>query len=307
MKKRIPILALGLVAVLVFVLFQTLHIVRVGEAAVVTTFGRPVAVIEHPGLYTRWPWPVQRVHVMDARIQCMEGAFEETYTMDHRNLIVMVYAGWRIKEPLKFLQSSGAMPQAEQNLEGLIRHYKNGVFGTHVFSDFVNTNREALRFEDVEREILEPVRAEALERYGIYVELVGIRKIALPESITASVFERMRSERKVIEEQILSEGEAEAIRIRADASRKRDELLARAEARAKAIRADGDAEAARQYAVFEKNPGLAIFLRKLDALEEILKDKAVVVLGEETAPFDLLRDSAGAMTNPAPPAADNKP
>ena len=307
MKKRIPILALGFLAVLAFVLLQTLHIVRVGEAAVVTTFGRPVSVIQAPGLYARWPWPVQRVHAMDARIQCMEGAFEETYTMDHRNLVVMAYAGWRVKDPLKFLQSVGSAQQAEQNLEGLIRHYKNGVFGRHVFSDFVNTNRAALRFEAVEREILDSVRPEAEARYGMEVVLVGIRKIALPESITANVFERMKSERKVIEDRILSEGEAEAIRIRAEAGRRRDELLARAEARAKGIRAEGAAEAARQYAVFEKNPELAIFLRKLDALEEILKDKAVVVLGEENAPFDLFRAGAGAATNQAPAAGAKTP
>lgn len=301
MKRRILTVALGLVAVLAFVLFQTLHIVRVGESAVVTTFGRPVSVIEKPGLYTRWPWPVQRVHVMDARIQCAEGAFEETYTMDHRNLIVMLYAGWRIREPLKFLERVGSSSQAEQNLEGLIRHYKNGVFGRHVFSDFVNTNREALRFEAVEHEILDPVRKEASERYGMEVVILGIRKIALPEAITASVFERMRSERKVIEDQIRSEGEAEAIRIRAEAGRKRDDILARAEAKARGIRAEGDSEAARQYAVFEKNPELAIFLRKLDALEETLKEKAIVVLGEETAPFDLFRENAIAITNEIPP------
>ena len=307
MKRRILILGLGLAAVLAFVLFQTLYIVRVGESAVVTTFGRPVSVIEDPGLYTRWPWPVQRVHVLDARIQCMEGAFEETYTMDHRNLIVMVYAGWRVREPLKFLQRVGSAPQAEQNLEGLIRHYKNGVFGRHVFSDFVNTNRAALRFEAVEQEILDPVRSEASERYGIDVVLLGIRKIALPETITASVFERMRSERKVLEDRIRSEGEAEAIRVRADAGRRRDELLARAEAKAKGIRAEGDAEAARQYAVFEKNPELAIFLRKLDALEETLKEKAVVVLGDETAPFDLFRDNAVITTNRLLPGAVKTP
>ncbi|MBN1270132.1 MAG: hypothetical protein JXB04_11125, partial [Kiritimatiellae bacterium] len=58
-------------------------------------------------------------------------------------------------------------------------------------------------------------------------------------------------------------------------------------------RADGDAEAAEQYKTFEKNPELAMFLRKLEVLEETLKERATVVLGPDTQPYDLLQGETG--------------
>ena len=39
----------------------TLVIIRADEVAVLATFGRPVRVLDKPGLYARWPWPVQEL------------------------------------------------------------------------------------------------------------------------------------------------------------------------------------------------------------------------------------------------------
>ena len=64
--------------------------------------------------------------------------------------------------------------------------------------------------------------------------------------------------------------------------------------------AGGDAAAAEYYEVFDKNPDLAMFLRKLEVLESTLKEKATVVLSADTEPFDLLKSSKA-------PAPDSKP
>ena len=44
----------------------------------VTTFGKATRPIVEPGLYTKWPWPVQKVTKLDKRMQTLEGKFEET-------------------------------------------------------------------------------------------------------------------------------------------------------------------------------------------------------------------------------------
>jgi membrane protease subunit HflC len=297
MKNRLrwSLLALAVLAGVAALL--TLVIVRAGEVAVLATFGRPVRVLEEPGLYSRWPWPVQEIHRFDARLQVLEGVFEETYTLDHRNVVVTAYVCWRIREPRLFLERVGSVRQAERNLEGLVRHYKNGVFGRHPFADFVNTNPAALKFAEVEDEILQPVRAEALDRYGLEVAALGIRRLSLPESITAAVFQRMISERQALAEAYRAQGDAEAMRLRAEADRRRDQLLADADAQATRLRAEAEEAAARSYLVFAQNPSLAIFLRKLDALESTLRDKAVVVLGTDTPPYDLLRGDGSSFSN----------
>jgi membrane protease subunit HflC len=289
MKRNTSLLAVGLIVAALFVLLQVLFIVREGEAVVVTTFGKPVRQLTDAGLYMRWPWPVQQVYRFDHRTHTLEGAFEETLTRDGKNILVAVYAGWRIKEPIQFLERVGTVEQAERNLDSRLRSEKNAVLGQFPLAGLINTNADAVQFEAIERQMLANVQPEAVARYGAEVQFLGIRKIGLPESITEKVFARMNAERQEVAERYRSEGEGEAIKLRAAADSTRNQLLAKAEAEAKGIRAEGDAQAAEAYQVFEKDPELAMFLRKLEALELTLKDKATVVLSSETAPFDLLQ------------------
>ncbi|MEI8064074.1 MAG: protease modulator HflC [Verrucomicrobiota bacterium] len=289
MKRNTLLLAAGGVVAALFILLQVLFTVREGEAVVVTTFGKPVRSITDAGLYARAPWPVQRIYRFDNRVHTLEGAFEETLTRDGKNILVAVYAGWRIEKPIQFLERIGTIEQAERNLDALLRSQKNAILGQFPFSALVNTNTAEVKFEQIEEQMLTAVQPEAANRYGVTVQFLGIRKIGLPESITEKVFSRMKAEREEIAERYRSEGEGEAIKIRAAADSQRNQLLAQAEADAKRIRAEGDAKAAESYQVFEKNPELAIFLRKLEVLEGTLKKKSTVVLSTETEPFDLLQ------------------
>jgi modulator of FtsH protease HflC len=290
MVKRFPWMpALGLLLLALFALAQVLTILREGEIAVLTTFEKPRRVLDQPGLYLRWPWPVQRLYRFDARVRVLESTFEQTLTRDGKNVVVMLFAGWRVQDPLRFLERVGTVAQAELNLNGLISNYKNAVLGQHPFAALVNTDAAALKFDEIEGDILTPVRAEARERYGVEIEFLGIRKLALPEAITERVFERMRAERMEASERYRAEGEGEAIAIRAEADSRRDQRLAGAEAEARRLRAAGDAAAAEYFQAFEQDPELAIFLRKLEVLYEALGANATVVLGADTPPFDLLR------------------
>ena len=299
MKKNLTVMVFGLLIASLFVLMQLLVIVREGEVAVITQLGRPVRSLTEAGLYKRWPWPVQRVYRYDNRVRTLQGSFEEALTADGKNILIALFAGWRIEDPVKFLERVGTVEQAETSLDGLLRTFKNSAVGQYKFGQLVNLQADTLRGEEIEQRVLEQAKPQALERYGVNLQFVGIRRLGLPEAITQSVFERMRAERQALADRYKSEGEGEAIRIRASADSERDQLLARAEADARRSRAEGEAEAAEHFKVFEQSPDLALFLRKLDALEETLKTKATVVLSSESQPFDLLRGSTNVL--PAAP------
>ena len=87
----------------------------------------------------------------------------------------------------------------------------------------------------------------------------------------------------------MAAGNSEAEGIRSDALAKQKELLAVAESQAKAIRGAGDAEAAKYYQMLEADPQLAMFLRDVEALRKILKERSTIVLGVETEPIQLLK------------------
>ena len=129
MKRNSLLVLVGLLVAGLFLLLQVLFTVREGEVAVVTTFGKPERAIKEAGLYVRWPWPVQRIYHFDNRTHVVEGPFEETLTKDGKNIIVAVYAGWRIKEPIQFLERVGDADKAQRNLDGLLRHHKNATLG----------------------------------------------------------------------------------------------------------------------------------------------------------------------------------
>lgn len=298
MKRNVWLLTIGLVVAGLFGLLQVLFVVREGEVAVVTTFGQPRRALKEAGLYARWPWPIQRVYHFDSRLQMYEGPFEEILTRDGKNVLVSVYAAWRIEQPVLFLERVGEVEKAEQNLDGLLRHHKSVVIGQAPFSALVNPRSDEVRHEQLEQQMLAAVRAEAAERYGMAVEFLGIRRLGLPEAITQKVFQRMRAERNELAERYRSEGEAEAIRIRAEAQSQRDQLLARAEAEAIRLRAQADAEAATYFETFKKDEAFASFLKKLEALEAALQTNTTLVISADYVPFDLLRGESALPKRP---------
>ena len=122
------------------------------------------------------------------------------------------------------------------------------------------------------------------------VSLVGIKRLMVPEKTTQDVFERMKADRKVKTDTILAAGKAEADRIRSDADAKQKELLAVADSQAQAIRGAGDAEAAGYYKELEADPDLAMFLRDLEALKVMLKERTTLILGTDVEPIQLLKE-----------------
>lgn len=288
--RKWPMRLAALVVLAVFAVHQVAFILRAGNVAVLTRFGRPLRSIMEPGFYFKYPWPIDVLHIFDGRLRCRENPAEETFTADQQNIIVTTYIYWRISDPILFLQRAGDPETAAAGLDGLVRSRKNLVMGAHAFNDLINSDSSD-KFEAIEEDIRAPVAEEARRRYGVEVPMLGIRSISLPDSVAAKVFERMRAERKMVADRFRAEGESAAERIRAQAGQEREKILVEAEVQAAQLMAEGDAAAAEYYAVFETNPELAVFLRKLDALAATLKGKSTVILGTETAPYDLLKQN----------------
>lgn len=264
--------------------------VRQTETALVTRFGQPVRAITEPGFQFRWPVGIESVYKFDSRLQLFEGVLEETTTAGGEPIIINSFVLWRITNPQKFLVSVHDTKGAQKNLQSLLRNAQNAVVGRHRFSDFVNTAKN--KIEAVEKEIQQEMISQnhVEDNYGIAIATVGIKRLMISEKVTEKVFDRMRADRKRKTESILAEGNAEADKIKSDALAKQKELLAVAEAQAKAIRGAGDAEAASYYKMLDADPQLAMFLRDLEALRTILKDRSTIVLGTDTEPMHLLKE-----------------
>jgi len=287
--KNIAIPILVALIFLVMVVYLVTFQVRETESGFVTRFGKPVREITRPGLYLKWPTPIEQIHKFDSRMRVLEAAeLAETTTRGNVPIIVNTYVVWRVAEPLKFLNAVKTEENAESKLRNHVNDTQNRIIGQHSFGEFVNSDPAKVQFDQIQAEMLADLQGPVRAEYGIEVRSLGIKQIKVSADVTKQVFERMKAERQGRTDAITSQGDAMATQIRADANKKRDVLLDAAQARAKEIRGRGDAEAAQYYAMLEADTKLAIFLRNLESLRTTLRERSTFLIPMNAAPFNLL-------------------
>jgi len=287
--KSIAITIFIVLIVAVMGLYLISFQVRQTESALVTTFGKPTREITEPGWYFKWPAPIQRVHKFDSRMMVFEADLGETTTKGAVPIIVNTYIVWKIAEPLRFFNAVGTIKDAKSKLYGYISDTQNRTIGRHEFGEFVNSDPSKIQFKQIEEEMLADLKPAVRDAYGIEIKALGVKQLKLSADVSKNVFGRMKADRDRRTEKTITEGNAEATKIKSDADSKARILLAAAEARAKAIRATGDAKAAEYYKMLEEEPKLAIFLRNIEALEEMLKEGTTIVIPADSEPFIYLK------------------
>jgi membrane protease subunit HflC len=317
-NKRIgihwPVLLLGVVVAAIFFVVLFVFQVHETEYAVVQRLGSPrrhlvdgeeKVRVYAPGLHWKVPF-IDWVWRHDNRLLVYDlkrGQVEQMQTVDDYQVILTTFVLWRVGDPYTYMQAIKTTENAEKKLDELVRSSRSNVVGRHRLDEFINVDESAVRIAEVEQEILDGVVDIAMREYGIEVRRIGLKHLGFPEDVTEKVFDRMRTERERRAKTYREEGRLEAQKIRAEAEEKATGILTEARTEATRIRAEGDQAAAEFYAVFQKNPELAMFLRKLSALRETISDKTTLVLGTRTPPYDLLLPGAldlRIMTEPLP-------
>ncbi|MGH7154924.1 MAG: protease modulator HflC [Acetobacteraceae bacterium] len=249
----------GLFVVLILV-GSTLFTVSQTEQALVTEFGRPVRVIQKPGLHVKIPF-VQAVIGFDRRLLYLGTPSEEVILGDQRRLIVDSFTMFRIVDPLRYYQAVGAGEVGiRTRLSAIVSSAIRRQLGTKPLPDVLSADRDHIMAN-----IRDQVNGE-MKTFGVLVEDVRIRRADLPRENTEAILTRMQSERQRVAAQARAEGAEAALKIRADADRDRTVLLADASAKADQLRGEGEAEATKIYAAaFEQDPRFFAAWRTLQA------------------------------------------
>ena len=317
MGKHVLTVIVGVVVGVSLLLYMFAFQVRESEVAVLLRFGKAATDQPMPGYHFKLPWPIEEVRKFDSRINVSEGRFEETPTSDKRNITMSLCVGWRVSNPFKFNENFGRlreedrMKEAWSRIEGYVRDSALAVIGTHDLGDLVSVDPDKLQYDAIEKAILQAANDRASATYGVTFALLKLRRLELPESATQNVYKRMIEERKLEATKIREDGNATAAVIKANATTEKEQLLARARSEAEALKGKGDAEAAKHFEVFAKNPDLAIYLRKIRALQETLKTRTTIIVDPSIPPFDLFSQGfSGVINQPSvseAPAVSPKP
>lgn len=304
-KRSLPSLLTGVFLAVILLLYMITYQVRFTEVAVVRTFGRidESSIKTDPGLYWKWPFPIQRVDKFDNRLQVTSTIGEENPTADGKNIIVTTAVNWRLGDPYLFSIRCTGVEDGANKLKTRVRSDQKTVIGRYLFSQFVSTDPDELLYDRIATEIEEAVRQSAMELFGIRVESVRLESIALPETITESVFEAMQKERQAVAARYTSEGESKAQQIKDTAESIAGTIRSFAERQAAEIVAEGQRRALEYNRVLSQDEELASFLLLVRTLPEILKERTTIILDANSAGFGPLVSDKAPPPAPAPDRA----
>jgi len=153
-------------------------------------------------------------------------------------------------------------------------------FGKRTIRDVVSGDRVKIM------NILTVAANQQAQEFGIEVIDVRLRRVDLPKGVSASVYQRMESERGQAAKQLRANGAEAAERIRADADRQRTIILATAFSEAERTRGEGDALASRTYAeAYGSDPEFYSLYRSLNAYKDVFSNKSDIMVLEPDAEF----------------------
>jgi membrane protease subunit HflC len=264
MNSRTLGLVGGVVVVVIIALYMVFFTVDQTQIALVLQFGRPVRVVDAPGLQAKLPI-VQNVVIYDRRILDYEPPAEEVIASDQKRLVVDTYARFKIIDPLLFYQAVGTEDVADARLGSIISASLRNIVGNVELQAVISTQRA-----DIMRQIRDNVNKEA-KGFGIDVVDVRLRRADLPTENEQAIYDRMKTERQREAAQYRAQGAQQAQQIRADADRQRIEILADAQKQAQIMRGQGDADSIKIYAdAYNQDPAFFSFYRSLQAYRDAL-------------------------------------
>ena len=281
--------------VLIFIImigaFGFTFVVQEGSGAIVLRFGRIVSVHTQAGLNFRLPWPIDNIIVYDTRSQYMDSGYIETLTNDMINIILQTYIVWNIEDMQRFHTSTGDIAIANRHLNDLVANTKNGVLGNFLLSSMISTSEENIKLDQISQNIETIVANDAFNNFGIGIQSVRIKRIALPDANVQSIFNQMIADRQRYVSRYLAQGERDAAIILSEASVASAEIIAAGMQQAAEIDAQTERLVAELYAyAYNRNPELFRFLTTLIALENSVNEDTVMVMRADESPFAIIVD-----------------
>ena len=277
------------VLAVIILLANSLYIVTDKQTAILLRFGEIIDPKIESGLHFKIP-VLNTVRKFDSRVLTLDAIPQPYFTEEKKRLIVDAFVKWRISDNEQFyITSSGGQLSALRTL--LTQRVDEGLrnqFGKRTVQDVISGERDQLM-----KALTADLNTVANSELGVEVIDVRVKKIELPSEVNDSVYNRMRTERERLAQELRAEGNEIAEEIRANADKERTVILADAYKTAEIIKGEGDAEATSTYAkAFNKDPEFYEFTRSLSAYQSTFENKSDVLLIDPESDFFKYLDSS---------------
>ncbi len=265
-------------------IFISAYTIDETEQGIILEFGRPVgSSITHPGLHFKFPW--RQLVKLEKRILEYDVEAREILSLDKRRIVVDNYARWKISDPLQFYKSVRTINGGLNRIDPIIYSELRVELGKHNLTEIVDNRREAIM------EIVTNEARKKLNEYGIDLVDVRIKRADLSVENEKAVYDRMIAERERQAKQFRSEGEEEALKIRAETDKDKAIILANAFKISQEISGEGDAKALEIYASgYKSDPEFYNFTRTLDSYKKIIDNESKLILTTDSDFLKLLKE-----------------
>jgi len=268
------------IAVLAFIFMTATYTVDQRETAIKFRFKEIVETDIKPGLHFKLPF-VNTVEKFSTLILTLDAKPDRFLTSEKKDVDVDFFVKWKIDNVDTFYRATrGDLIRAQNRLESIMKDGLRNEFSTRTIIEAVSGERG---------EITEALKKKAqgpANQLGIKIIDARVSKIDFTDSVSDSVYERMRSERQRVAQDFRSRGLAEGEKIRAEADRKATIIEADAYREAEKIRGDGDAKSAKTYAdAYGSDAEFYAFYRSLGAYKKSLGSGGDIMVVEPDAEF----------------------
>jgi len=271
MSRSAIILVLG---GLIFVLLvNSIFIVDEKQKALVTQFGEVMRPDVPVGLHLKLPI-IQNVEKFDARLQSLDEEPDRILTIESKYLLVDSFVKYKIVDVLTFYTATSGSFLTLNNLLAQRTEFElKNQFGKRTITELVSGERDELM------KSMTMNLTSSVADLGVEIIDFRVKRIDLPTELSNSVFERMRTERYRLAEELRAEGKEISDEIKSKAEKEKVIILAEAYKEAEQIRGEGDADAAAIYAnSFSKDPEFYEFTRSIKGYTSTFQNKADVLL-----------------------------
>lgn len=306
------IIGIGIL-ILLLIISGTLYVVDESKQVIITQFGKPIGEpVTKAGLHIKVPF-IQRAHYFEKRLLEWDGHPNQIPTKDKKYIWVDTTARWRIKDPLKFMQSVNNETAAHARLDDIVDSSTRDYVTANILLEVVRDSNQILtRIKELEAEEEVVQAAEALEKinigrekltkailesaaktvpqYGIELVDMRIKRINYVEEVRRKVYDRMVAERKRAAEQYRSEGQGKKAEIEGLMLKELKTITSEAYKTAEEIKGKADAEALKIYAqAYGKNPDFYSFLKTLETYKETVDKDTMLILSTEGDYYKFLK------------------
>lgn len=284
------LLAGGAIAAFVglIVLSSSAFVVSQTEQALILQFGKPVRVIQQPGLKFKLPF-VQNVEFYDNRLLDFDAEPKEVTAADQKRLEVDAFVRYRITNPLLFKQTVASEINMRSRLNTILESSLRQVIGRVPLGHVISEERASI-MEKIRSLVNAQASGAALDENGVLIpgkdkgfgiEVVDVRimRADLPKENSESIYKRMQTERQREAAEFRAKGAEDAQKIRSQADKERTIIIAEAQKKAEITRGEGDGEATKLFAeAFGKDEDFFAFYRTMQAYKKTLDKKDTTMI-----------------------------